>query len=129
MSKATIIVAEDDDFLRSLLCDLLLSHGYRVVECSGGDAALEAVNELNPEIMITDLVMDDGEGISTILETRRSQPNLKIVAVSSNSRYLAYAKASGADCIMNKPIRSKELLANVSRLLSNMTQPFSLKTA
>ncbi len=127
--KATIILAEDDGFLRALLCDLLQSHGYRVVECSGGDAALEMANQVKAEILITDLIMEEGEGISTILKTRRIQKQMKILAVSSNAKYLDYAAASGADCIMNKPIRSDELLANIRRLHCSITPPIRLASA
>jgi len=114
--KPTIIVAEDDGFLRALICELLEAHGYNVISFSGGDAALVAANQMNAEILITDIIMDAGEGISTIAETRKVAKNMKILAVSSNAKYLVYAHRIGADCIMQKPLNSQELLENISKL-------------
>ena len=111
-SNTTIVIAEDDGFLRALICDLLESQGYHVAAFSGGNAAVEAARVLGAEIMITDLIMDEGEGISTIMETRKEDKNIRILAISANSRYLHYAKKIGADCIMKKPLKSRELLEN-----------------
>ncbi|KUO63530.1 MAG: hypothetical protein APF80_05155 [Alphaproteobacteria bacterium BRH_c36] len=115
-SENTIIIAEDDSFLRALICDLLQANGYDVAAFSGGDAALQAARELGAKIMITDLIMDEGEGISTIFETRKANPHIRILAVSANARYLQYAKKIGADCIMKKPIKSRELLAAIKAM-------------
>ncbi|MBU2583289.1 MAG: response regulator [Alphaproteobacteria bacterium] len=116
--KATIVVAEDDNFQRALICDLLASQGYGVVAYSGGDAALKMAAILHADILITDLMMDQGEGIATILRAQETLPDTRLVAISSNARYLEYANKLGAHCVMKKPLQTARILASIDAILS-----------
>ena len=75
------------------------------------------------DIIITDLVMPEKEGIETIMELSRTAPNIKIIAMSGGGRvnatdYLTIARRVGASDTLAKPFSGDELLAAVSRVLS-----------
>lgn len=108
-----VIIAEDDAFLRQLMGEYLLARGYTVAAYAGGDDACAAAQKWHPDILITDIMMEDGEGISTIRDVRDEQPGIRIIAVSSNERYLRYARSLGADRVLQKPIKCTDLLRAV----------------
>ncbi len=111
-----VIIAEDDTFLRNMMSDYLEGRGFKVAAFSGGAKAREAAETERADILITDILMEDGEGISTIHSLRRSERDIAIIAVSSNDRYLKYARSIGADYTMQKPIKCRELLRAVHAL-------------
>lgn len=117
-SKITIIVAEDNRFQRIQLCDLLEAQGYRVLAFPGGKSALKANSIVKADLIITDLMMEDGEGISTILEAQKGEKPARIIAISSNPKYLQYAGKLGADLTMQKPLKAQDVIDNVEALLS-----------
>lgn len=112
----TVVIAEDDTFLRSLMVELLTSQGYRVLSFSGGDEAVAAADQIGADILITDILMEEGEGISTIMKMRKALAKIGIIAVSTNERYLTYAEKIGADCVMRKPLKSRALLQAIKKV-------------
>jgi DNA-binding response OmpR family regulator len=118
----TVVIAEDDDFLRGLINEFLSSHGYRVAAYSGGEEAVSAARKLHADVLITDILMEEGEGISTIMNMRKAEKNIGIIAMSSNAQYLAYAGKIGADCVMQKPLRCRALLNAVRSLQGRACQ-------
>lgn len=107
-----------------LLKRVLVKGGYEVSEACNGNEVLRAFKQRPADLLITDLIMPDKEGIETIQELRRSHARVKIVAISGGGRldqnmYLAMAKKIGADQILSKPFLPQELLNVVQQL----TQP------
>jgi CheY-like chemotaxis protein len=120
---AIILVVDDDDAFRSMLRRTLQRAGYDVVEATDGKAALEALSGAMVDLVITDIVMPNMEGIETIRALRRSYPQLKIIAMSGGGRlkpegYLDVAKLFGAFRVLRKPFESEELLASVEEALA-----------
>ena len=116
----TILVVDDDINIRLLLRTVLEDSGYTVVDTASGKEAIRIAHEQSIDLIITDLIMPEIEGIELIRYFRASMPSVKIIAISGASfnQYLQMAKALGADAVHSKPFRIEVLLATVARLIS-----------
>jgi CheY-like chemotaxis protein len=116
---ATILVVDDSPGTRRILRHLLVKAGYAVEEAGGGRAALLRVAAGGVGLVITDLVMPEGEGLETIRSLRRDLPDLPVIAISGvpDESYLRMAKFLGARSALPKPITEEVLLAEVGRFL------------
>lgn len=119
---SNILLVDDDDQLRTMLKIVLTRAGHEVHEASNGNEALQAHRTHNIELMITDLIMPDREGLDTIREVRRNHANVKIIAMSGGGRntpqdYLLLAKKLGANYTLAKPFSNQEILSLVNLLV------------
>ena len=119
---ANILLVEDEEQLRSMLRIVLENAEHEVREAGNGKEALESYGRHPVDLMVTDIVMPDKEGIETIMKVRDSYPHVKIIAMSGGGRtgaqnFLELAKKFGADYILAKPFSNKELLDGVHLLL------------
>jgi CheY-like chemotaxis protein len=117
-----ILVIEDDEDIRQMICEILEDEGYETRQASNG---MEGLNVLQrwPEIgiIITDLIMPEKEGIETIAEIRKDFPSVRILAISGGGicmpeNYLNLARALGANATLSKPFGRKELLNALENL-------------
>ena len=120
---AKILVIDDDASMRRLMIRTLSDHQHELIEAQNGREGLELVKEHKPEIVITDILMPQKEGIETIREIREVAPGTKIIAVSGggsshNLMFLDIAKAFGADAALAKPFRPNQLVEAVQRALT-----------
>jgi CheY-like chemotaxis protein len=111
---ARIVIIEDDDTLRPVLLQTVRKLGHEAFAEPDGKAGLNRVRAWPPELVITDMVMPEKEGVETILELRRDFPAIKIVAISGGGRnnradYLSFAKKFGAAATLAKPFSREEL--------------------
>jgi two-component system cell cycle sensor histidine kinase/response regulator CckA len=116
----TILVVDDEAAIREMLNDALSNAGYRVIVAANGRQAVESVAAACPDLMITDMVMPDQEGVETIQMIRKKYPRVKIVAMSGalGGSFLRALGRLGADAHLVKPIDAGELETVVSSLLS-----------
>jgi CheY-like chemotaxis protein len=121
----TILLVEDDDGVRNILRKTLVSAGYEVEEAVNGDQAMAAYRRQPRDLVITDLVMPEKDGLETISALRRLNPAVKIIAISGGGRtlglgqlYLDTAQAIGAGRILAKPFTSAALLTAVAEVLA-----------
>ena len=117
-----ILLVDDDDRLRDTLSEVLKRAGYDVEDASNGAIALNKYRRAPSDLVITDIVMPEREGLETIRELRRHDPGVRIIAISgggvgSARTYLATATAFGADRIIAKPFSRAELLSAVEETL------------
>jgi DNA-binding NtrC family response regulator len=115
----TILVIDDDQFFRSLVRILLMAR-YRVIEASNGLLGLRVLARSRVDLLITDIIMPEHEGIETILRAHGLYPQLKIMAVSgANSRhmYLKLATRIGANSTLEKAHVPNLLLKSVRALV------------
>ncbi len=117
-----ILLVDDDDSFRKMLRLSLVRLGHEVVEARDGKEAVRLVREGPPDVMVTDLVMPEKEGLETIDEVRRQYPGLEIIAMSGGGRvnasdYLKIARAMGADQVLAKPFSIDEIAASLSSVL------------
>ena len=113
---ARILVIDDEEAVRSALCMALTVLGHTVFGASDGKMGLEMVREHSPEVVITDLVMPETEGLEVVMTLRGSNPNLKIIAISGGGRQgstdnLRMAKYLGASHVIPKPMTIAQLKA------------------
>lgn len=119
---ALVLVIDDELPIRQLLKRTLQGAGHEVIEAADGNAGCRLAAERRPDLCVTDVLMPDKEGIETIHDLRRSNANIKIIAISGGGRarimtFLEIAQAVGADAVLSKPFRPGELLAAVDRVL------------
>ncbi|AOS84624.1 histidine kinase [Chlorobaculum limnaeum] len=117
-----ILVIEDEEDIRQMICEILEEDGYPTVQASDGNEGLQILRK-TPEIriVVTDLLMPEKEGIAMISELRKDFPWIRIVAISGGGisipeNYLNRAKAVGADATLCKPFESGELLSIIDDL-------------
>ena len=118
---ARILVIDDDEAIRNMLRRILEHVGHDVDEAGDGDLGVRRCNERPADLVITDIIMPNKEGIQTIQELRRDNPQIKIIAISGGGRvgpgdYLSAAKLVGADHTFSKPFNTQDVLATVDRL-------------
>lgn len=119
---AQILVIEDDQPLRRAWRLVLEQAGHTVLEAGDGRKGLETFKAQPIDLVITDLIMPEMEGVETIQELRRLSPQLKIIAITGGGRgspanYLRLAKYSGAALTFAKPIEIETLCGAVAQLL------------
>ncbi|MBN2011211.1 response regulator [candidate division KSB1 bacterium] len=122
-TKARILVIDDDMEIRDMITSLLERADYDVIAAENGKEGMKQFSSKPTDLVITDIVMPEKEGIETIQELRGKYPNVKIIAISGGGRisandWLKLAQAFGADIILSKPFRPNELLEAISSLLN-----------
>ena len=119
---ANILVIDDDDDVRLMLAQALAKAGHRVIQAQGGNEGSEILSQHPIDLVVTDIVMEDGEGLETIIKLRDSGNSLPIIAMSgggriSNYGYLKSASVLGADLVLGKPFGLQNLIDAVDKLL------------
>jgi two-component system response regulator (stage 0 sporulation protein F) len=122
-SMGKILVIEDDELMREMLVEMLSREGYETVSAENGYVGLSVIKKESFDLVITDIVMPEKEGLEIILTIRKSQ-NIPIIAVSGGGKnlpmnYLKAAEKFGADFSFTKPIDRKAFLAAVRDCLAN----------
>jgi PAS domain S-box-containing protein len=118
-TPATILVVDDEAPIRALLRDILGFEGYRVIEAVNGREAIELARTGMVDLVVTDLVMPEQEGIETITQLHRELPWLPLIAMSGafGGEYLGIAKVLGARATLLKPIDPAALAAAIHHAL------------
>ena len=117
-----ILLIEDDCSLRRALCLSLEKIGYTVFEANDGREGLKAYTAQPVDLVITDMIMPEMEGVETIRALRKLNPTLKIIAITGGGRgtadgYLHLAAQFGAAKVFTKPFELAELCAAAAQLL------------
>ena len=120
MTIPTVLVADDDRSIRTVLTQALGRSGYQVRSCSNAATLWRWVEDGEGDLVITDVVMPDENGLDLIPRIRRVRPELKVVVMSAQSTLMTAVKAAqrGAFEYLPKPFDLKELLAVVGRALA-----------
>jgi two-component system nitrogen regulation response regulator GlnG len=118
--SATILVADDDRSIRTVLGQALTRSGYQVRTTGTAATLWRWVEDGEGDLVITDVVMPDENGLDLIPRIRRIRPELRIVVMSAQSTFTTAVKAAqrGAFEYLPKPFDLNELLAVVSRALA-----------
>ncbi len=118
-----ILVIDDEPQVRTVLLKSLERDGYQVMDAPNGKVGMELFQEEPFDLVITDIVMPEKEGIETIGELRHYFPETKIIAISGGGQNLKAnyvlhtAKILGAHCTLFKPFEIEELLNAVKHVL------------
>lgn len=120
---ARIVVMDDDEQVRELLQDILQANNHEVMVAEDGAQGMIKCREFQPDLVITDIVMPEQEGIETISKLRQEYPDLKVIAVSGGGQvapetYLKIAECMGANRTLPKPFKRKDILDAIDELLA-----------
>jgi DNA-binding response OmpR family regulator len=119
-----VLVIDDDEQMRILLRQVMEWCGYEVSDAENGRKAMHIQRVEPADLVITDLIMPEQEGLETISQLKRDFPDVKIVAISGGGRigpeaYLPAALELGADLVFSKPFDVKKFVAAVRDLIEN----------
>jgi DNA-binding response OmpR family regulator len=118
-SGRTILVIDDDAAVGSLLRRVLSAAGYRVLVACDGKKGMEALERQPVDLVITDLVMPEQEGLETVTQLHAQRPKLPVIAISGafGGSFLKAAGLLGAAATLPKPIAPDALLRTVAELV------------
>ena len=117
---ANVLVIDDEPLIRQMARRILERSGHRIIEAANGAIGLEKLEENAVDLVLTDIMMPEKEGVETIQYVRRFYPKVKVVVMSgsdSASFYLEVATKFGAHAAMSKPFRPDDLNELVDRLV------------
>ena len=117
-----VLLVEDDKELREMLKMSLLRRSFTVLEAENGKDAITHFKPLITDLVVTDLIMPEEDGLKVVIKLRELKPSIKIIAISGGGKvgpgsYLNLAKALGADAIYSKPFSINDLILKIEQLL------------
>ena len=117
-----ILIIDDEPYILLMLKKMLERAGYKVELASNGKEGMDIFRKQTTDLVITDIIMPDREGLELIIEMKKTRPDLKIIAISGGGRispdsYLECATHFGAEKVFQKPFRQKELVSAVRELM------------
>ena len=115
---ARILVVDDEPMLRGVVRKMLERNGHEVVDAADGALGIEAYRQLPTDIVLTDIVMPNKDGIQLIIELKKEFPSVRLIAMSGGARtserdFLEVAKQYGVRQVLQKPFSRTELEAAV----------------
>ena len=121
MSKANILVVDDQDSIRHFVCQALEAEGYTVVSAGSVREARVAIERDMPDMAFLDLKLPDGTGIELLREIKRVQPEVSVVLMTAFGELetAVEAMSAGAFWFVKKPFQNEELLALAARALES----------
>ena len=113
----TVLIADDDLFVRTFLRDVLSPEGYELLEAADGESALSAAREAKPDVVLLDLIMPKRSGLDVFGEIQRQSPASKILVISSldAQSLVDQAMKMGAVGFVTKPFHPLEIAAAVKK--------------
>jgi two-component system, chemotaxis family, chemotaxis protein CheY len=122
LSVGRILLIDDNDLLRKMTRRMLATAGYDVQEAVNGKAGVACYRQQRSDVVITDILMPEQEGLETIRKLRHVDPQVKIIAMSGAGQgragYLDLAVKFGARRTLQKPFTMEDLLAAVGEVLA-----------
>ena len=116
-----ILIVDDNTKFLSMLNEFLCENDYIVETSDNGSDALKKFSDFIPDIVLTDIVMPDIDGIELLLNIRKINPTVKVIVMSGGNRghadaYLHMADKLGANAILNKPFELSELIQKIKKI-------------
>jgi DNA-binding response OmpR family regulator len=117
-----ILIVEDDKDLREMLKTSLIRKRFIVLEAENGKDAIIHFKPAVTDLVVTDLIMPEEDGLKVIMKLRELKPSIRIIAISGGGKagpgsYLNLAKALGADNIYSKPFSINDMISRIEELL------------
>ena len=114
---ARILVVDDEQDLRELYCEILEQHGYRVLTAASAQEALQCLEQQEIDLLISDVIMSDTDGMELAEQVRQRYPNIKVQLVSGYNTYEADENGLRAT-MLQKPVQAQQLIDCVANLLA-----------
>jgi len=121
MSKATILVVDDQDSIRHFVSKALEDDGYTVRAAESVRETRQSIEQDMPDLLLLDLKLPDGTGLELLREIKRLQPEVPIILMTAFGEVetAVEAMSAGAYWFVKKPFQNEELLALVARALES----------
>ena len=121
--KRKVLIIDDNTDVLNMLYNLINRSGFETYSANDGDEGLKIFREISPDLVITDIIMPNKEGLEVIMELKKSLVRPKIIAISGGGKltpesYLPLAKRLGADHVLEKPFLPSELLRLIHSLFA-----------
>ena len=121
--KPKILLVDDDDLFGDMIEKALIMFGYEVARSRDGKAALKLFDPAAVDLVLTDMIMPDMEGVELVLALRRQHPGVKVIAISGGgsnepAAYLKIARQIGALRTLAKPFPLETLRATLKECLA-----------
>ena len=118
-----VLIIDDDPVLLMLLTSAFKAAGYATQSAENGRKGVKLLDSYRPDLVVTDIVMPDMEGIGAILEIKRRPCPPKVIAISGASQvrgpnYLKWAKHLGADEVLAKPFKMSDIIDISERVMN-----------
>ena len=121
MQKGTILCIDDDEGIRLVVSDYLETDGYKVLTAESMQQALEKADAHTPDVILLDLVLPDGEGLSLIPQLKpKSQAGIIVVSGKRDTTEKIVCLEMGADDYLTKPFEMRELSARIKAVLRRL---------
>ncbi len=119
---ATIVIADDDPIILAFASEMLKDTDHAVVLAEDGVQVLRLLDTLKADLLITDMLMPNMDGIEVIMTVRQRYPDVRVLAITSGGSLggvylLDMAKRFGANAVLNKPLQLTPFLATICQLL------------
>lgn len=119
---AKILIIDDDEPIRDSLEAMAMAAGHDVLTAADGRKGMAAYAAFQPDLVVTDIIMPEQDGLETITQLRRLSRSMPIIAISGGERYgsfdsLAAARKLGADRTLTKPFSGAMLMSEIAELL------------
>ena len=116
-----ILVIDDEERIREVIIQKLSQSGYQLHQAENGKEGVKVVKRECIDLVITDILMPEQEGIETVLYLKKNNPEIKIITISapSNNNYLKITKHLGAERSFEKPLNLADLADTVAELLED----------
>lgn len=129
MKPLTVLVADDEESIRTLIEKWLIRSGHMAVSTGSATEAIAALKRRSFDLVITDVLMPDGDGLDLITALKLAQPAARILAMSGGGRYvegndcLKMARGLGAHAVVMKPFSWELLEASMAEALTPAPAP------
>jgi CheY-like chemotaxis protein len=119
---ARILIIDDCPDEREVLTEMLKGVSHQVCSAPNGKVAMQLLHERHVELVITDMIMPEMDGVETIIALRDKYPDVKIIAVSGGGvagfdKYVHLARSLGVQKFLPKPFTPEEILRAVQGLI------------
>lgn len=114
LAGRTVLVIEDEPLLREAMARAFRKSNAKVLVAADGAEGLRRFNGASPDLVVTDIIMPEREGIETLMSMKAARPSVPVLAISGGGQtpageFLALAASLGADGVLAKPFRAQEL--------------------
>jgi len=119
-----VLVVDDEELARFAIREILEDAGFEVDEAENGRVGIEKQKAFPFDLIITDIIMPEKEGVEMIIDLKKDFPELKIIAISGGGRtrnldFLKLSERFGAGQILTKPFTEAQLLESVKKMLDS----------
>jgi CheY-like chemotaxis protein len=124
--QKNILVVDDVEDIREVLTQILQYEGYNVIAASNGKTAMEAIDGMRIDLVVTDILMPEMDGMELVNKIKESTPDTKFILMSAGGRYLpakdydyleVAKKLTGASMVLKKPFEPTELIDIIGNMI------------